>query len=172
MVPGTWEPRPSTGLVGSGVIPAEEWPSLVAGFNGGFAAMHGAFGMMVDRKVYLPARDGIATLAVYEDGSIRMGTWGKDLRQTPDMVSYRQNCPPLIENGTITAEDGQTDALGAVGLERGVPLPLGPGGHGRRQAWSMWPASRSRPIRWRGRCRGAARSTPCNWTWTNTTWPS
>jgi TolB protein len=112
MVCGTHEPKPSTGLVGSGVILREDWPSLVAGFNGGFAAMHGQYGMMVDRKVYLPARDGIATLAVYEDGSLKMGTWGKDLTLTPDMVSYRQNCPPLIENGIITAETGKLTLWG------------------------------------------------------------
>ena len=112
MIPGTIEPQPTTGLIGTGVIPQEEWGSLVAGFNGGFAAMHGKFGMMVDRKVYLPARDGIATLAVYEDGSLRMGTWGADLKQTPDMVSYRQNCPPLVENGTITAEAGKLTLWG------------------------------------------------------------
>lgn len=112
MVPGTIEPKPSTGLVGSGVIPKEDWPALVAAFNGGFAAMHGQFGMMVDRKVYLPARDGVATLAVYEDGSLRLGTWGEDLTQTPDMVSYRQNCPPLIKNGVITAETGKLTLWG------------------------------------------------------------
>mgnify|MGYP005839356855 CR=1 FL=1 len=107
MVAGTMEPHSTTGLVGPGVIPQEAWPALVASFNGGFAAMHGQYGMMVDRKVYLPARDGLATLAVYEDGSIQMGTWGKHLQRTPDMVSYRQNCPPLIENGVITAETGK-----------------------------------------------------------------
>ncbi len=112
MIPGTIEPKPTTGLVGSGVIPQEDWPGLVAGFNGGFAAMHGMFGMMVDRKVYLPARNGVATLAVYEDGSLRMGTWGVDLVQTADMVSYRQNCPPLIENGVITAETGKLTLWG------------------------------------------------------------
>jgi TolB protein len=112
MIPGTIEPEPTTGLIGTGVIPREDWSGLVAGFNGGFAAMHGKFGMMVDRKVYLPARDGIATLAVYQDGSLRMGTWGADLKQTPDMVSYRQNCPPLIENGVITAETGKLTLWG------------------------------------------------------------
>jgi Tol biopolymer transport system component len=112
VVPGTVEPRPTTGLVGSGVIAESDWPALVAAFNGGFAAMHGHFGLMVDRKVYLPARDGVATLAMYEDGSLRMGTWGKDLRQTPDMVAYRQNCPPLIENGIITAETGKLTLWG------------------------------------------------------------
>lgn len=112
VVPGTWEPRPTTGLVGSGVIPRSDWASLVAAFNGGFAAMHGQYGLMADRKVYLPAREGVATLAIYEDGSIRIGTWGKDLTQTPDMVSYRQNCPPLIENGTITAETGKLTLWG------------------------------------------------------------
>ncbi len=112
MVPGTIEPQPTTGLIGTGVIPREDWPALVAAFNGGFAAMHGKFGMMVDRKVYLPPRDGIATLAVYEDGSLRMGTWGADLKQTADMISYRQNCPPLIENGRITAETGKLTLWG------------------------------------------------------------
>ncbi len=107
MIPGTIEPKSTTGLIGTGVIPQEDWPNLVAGFNGGFAAMHGKFGMVVDRKVYLPPRDGIATLAVYDDGSLRMGTWGTDVKPSPDTVSYRQNCPPLIENGTITAETGK-----------------------------------------------------------------
>ncbi|MGQ9683291.1 MAG: phosphodiester glycosidase family protein [Anaerolineae bacterium] len=112
MIPGTIEPKPSTGLVGTGVIPREDWPFLVAGFNGGFAAMHGQYGLMVDRKVYLPPRDGIATVAVYEDGSLRMGTWGRDLVQTPDMVSFRQNCPPLVEQGRITAETGKLTLWG------------------------------------------------------------
>lgn len=112
MICGTVEPKPSTGLVGTGVIPVADWPALVAAFNGGFAAMHGNYGLMIDRKVYLPPRDGIATLAVYEDGSLRIGTWGKDLVQTPDMVSFRQNCPPLIENGTITAETGKLTLWG------------------------------------------------------------
>ncbi|HEX9118572.1 MAG TPA: phosphodiester glycosidase family protein, partial [Anaerolineae bacterium] len=112
MVAGTVEPRPATGLIGTGVIPPADRGSLVAAFNGGFAAMHGAFGLMIDRKVYLPARSGIATLAVYDDGSLRMGTWGKDLVETPDMVSFRQNCPPLIENGTITAETGKLTLWG------------------------------------------------------------
>lgn len=133
MIPGTAEPQPTTGLIGTGVIPMEDRASLVASFNGGFAAMHGAYGMMVDRKVYLPARSGIATLAVYEDGSIRMGTWGTDLVQTPDMISYRQNCPPLIEHGVITAETGKLTLWGlsvsnAVYLYRSG-LGMTAGGH-------------------------------------------
>lgn len=112
MIVGTTEPRPATGLVGSGVIPAEDWPNLVAAFNGGFAAMHGAYGMMVDRLIYLPAREGIATVAVYDDGALRLGTWGKDIAETPDMVAFRQNCPPLIEDGKITAETGKLTLWG------------------------------------------------------------
>jgi TolB protein len=107
MIAGTTEPRSTTGLVGTGIIPQADWGALVGAFNGGFAAMHGQYGMMVDRKIYLPARDGLATIALYEDGTMRMGTWGKELAQTPDMLSYRQNCPPLIENGAITAETGK-----------------------------------------------------------------
>ncbi|MHB1355770.1 MAG: DPP IV N-terminal domain-containing protein [Anaerolineae bacterium] len=112
MIVGTTEPKPATGLVGSGVIPAEDWPYLVAAFNGGFAAMHGAYGMMVDHLIYLPAREGIATVAVYEDGTLRLGTWGKEIAETPDMVAFRQNCPPLIEDGKITAETGKLTLWG------------------------------------------------------------
>ena len=78
LVGGTAEPRSTTGIVGTGVIPddPETRGSLVAAFNGGWAAMHGHYGMMIDRQVYLPARSGVATLAWYADGRLRLGVWG------------------------------------------------------------------------------------------------
>ncbi|MEW6233351.1 MAG: phosphodiester glycosidase family protein [Chloroflexota bacterium] len=106
IVHGTLEPRSTTGLVGTGMVPEDPdtRANLVATFNGGFGAMHGAYGMMVNRQIYLPPKDGLATVGVYQDGTVRLAKWGKDMSLTPDLVSFRQNCPPLIERGVINPE--------------------------------------------------------------------
>lgn len=114
LVAGTVEPRSTTGLVGTGVIPDDEATrrGLVAAFNGGWAAMHGHYGLMIDRQVFLPAKTGVATLAWYADGSLRLGVWGRDIQPSADIVSYRQNCLPLIENGAISPELGKLSLWG------------------------------------------------------------
>lgn len=114
LVAGTWEPRSTTGLVGTGMIPDDEETrrNLVAAFNGGWAAMHGAYGMMINRQIWLPPKNGIATLAWYADGRLRLGVWGKDILPSPDIVTFRQNCLPLIENGMINPELGKLSLWG------------------------------------------------------------
>jgi Tol biopolymer transport system component len=114
LVAGTAEPRSTTGLVGTGVIPDDEATrrGLVAAFNGGWAAMHGNYGLMIDRQVFLPAKNGVATLAWYADGSLRLGVWGRGIQPSADIVSYRQNCLPLIENGVISPELGKLSLWG------------------------------------------------------------
>ncbi len=106
LVPGTVEPTASqaiTALLRPGDIPAEVQTSdqLIAAFNGGFKAIHGHYGMMVDQQVIQPPVDGIATLAFYRDGQIKLGVWGRDITATLDLVAYRQNCPLLVDAGQI-----------------------------------------------------------------------
>jgi len=106
LVPGTTEPTASqviTSLLRPGDIPAEVQTSdqLLAAFNGGFKAIHGHYGMMVDQVVIQPPLDGIATLAFYGDGQIKLGAWGRDITTTLNLVSYRQNCPLLVDAGQI-----------------------------------------------------------------------
>ena len=48
---------------------------LVGAFNGGFQALHGEFGMMAEGRVYLPPKPWAATVAVFEDGRVGMGSW-------------------------------------------------------------------------------------------------
>ena len=33
-----------------------------------------------------------------------IGTWGQDMGPSPDIVAFRQNCPPIIQNGQISPE--------------------------------------------------------------------
>lgn len=110
LVAGTTEPRPMDGIPGPGQIPLSVQKSgkLLAAWNGGFLTLHGAFGMMVNRRMILPPREGLATIALYEDGRIRLGMWGRDFATSPDLVSFRQNGPMLIDQGRVKGNDFST----------------------------------------------------------------
>jgi hypothetical protein len=114
IVAGTEEPVSATGETGTGAIPRkpELLTRLVGAFNGGFQAVHGEFGMMADGRVYLPPKPWAATVAVFEDGHVGMGSWPgpQDRRAGYDearavaeipagMVSFRQNLTSLVEDG-------------------------------------------------------------------------
>ena len=76
---GTIDPElKGTAIPGrKGIIPAPDFKPdvLLATFNGGFKGEHGAFGAMSDGIVAIPPRDGLATVAMYEDGTIKIGEW-------------------------------------------------------------------------------------------------
>jgi hypothetical protein len=105
MMPGFLEPSHSAAVVaafpGLGTTPPADKALLVAAFNGGFKAVNGHYGMMVDGVTVLPPKAGLATLAIYKDGHVALGVWGKDILPSPDIVAFRQNCPPILEGGQI-----------------------------------------------------------------------
>jgi hypothetical protein len=70
--------------------------------------------MMVDGVTILPPQQGIATLAVYRDGSVRIGAWGREITATNDLIAYRQNCPLLLDAGQInpSVNDGSRKEWG------------------------------------------------------------
>ncbi len=105
VVPGTLEPAHPSGIAQAipyvGMVPPSDQGILVAAFNGGFKAIHGHYGMMVDGFTLLPPINGIGTIALYKDGSVQMGAWNQDLLPSPDIIAFRQNCPPLIDQGQL-----------------------------------------------------------------------
>ncbi len=98
---GTEEPAAPNGPPRSGEMPPSDKVAniLLAAFNGGFKARHGEFGAMMDGVIYLPPRQGLGTLVIYKDGSVRLGEWGKDVSMNPGIVSLRQNGPLVIQAG-------------------------------------------------------------------------
>ena len=88
---------------GTGKIPSADLAPerLLAAFNGGFKYEHGAFGAMADGYTSAPPRNSLGTLAIYQDGHVRMGVWGEDITASPEMVAFRQNGPLVIHNGTL-----------------------------------------------------------------------
>jgi hypothetical protein len=105
MMAGVREPVSTTGLKGLGEVPREgeragDIERLVGAFNGAFQALHGEWGMAIDRQYYLRPRPYGATVATYDDGSTAMGTWPDPVGEMPEgMRDMRQNVHPLVENG-------------------------------------------------------------------------
>jgi hypothetical protein len=100
---GLKEPAKPGGPHGWGLIPEEDKQpgKLLAAFNGGFIFEHGNYGAMAAGVYPIALRHGLATLAIYEDGAVRIGEWGSDLKEGENYIALRQNAPPIIHNGEI-----------------------------------------------------------------------
>jgi hypothetical protein len=110
MEAGTEDPKPLTGGHGPGRIPRDPAVAsrVVAAFNGAFKTEHGNYGMMVNRRILLPPQPNAATVVVLKDQRVGFGTWGDTHDVTglrgirdEDIVSFRQNLDPLVDNGEI-----------------------------------------------------------------------
>ena len=101
-VPGTEHPGGDRGVKGAGIIPASEYKSLVAAFNGGFQGPHGGYGMWAEGREFRPLRNGLASIAVLSDGTIQLGEWGRTLSWDDKMVAVRQNAVLLVENCEVS----------------------------------------------------------------------
>lgn len=82
LVSGTVEPKAVTPAgrryaLGQGRIPEAHRGLAIAGFNGGFKAEHGHYGMMVDSVQLLPPRPRSCTVLKQRDGRLRVGTWSE-----------------------------------------------------------------------------------------------
>lgn len=97
---GIEDPKPLTGARGEGRIPREPKILLraVGAFNGAFKTTHGEYGMMVNRRVLLPPKAGAATVMVRSDGRAGFGTWPESATIPSDILSFRQNLEPLVED--------------------------------------------------------------------------
>ena len=112
---GTVDPGGFRGVKGTGTIPTEAQTGLIAAWNGGFKGPHGSFGMYSDGTEYVPLRNGLASICVMKDGTIKMGEWGTDISWDPNMASCRQNVVLLVHNGEVSKRTGEgNDTWGYV----------------------------------------------------------
>ncbi len=98
------EPSLPDGPKGNGLIPEQDREAgvLLAAFNGGFRAANGHFGAMADGVVALPPKSEMATVGIYHSGEVRIGSWGENISDTPDIQAWRQNCRLIIQDGKIS----------------------------------------------------------------------
>lgn len=103
LIAGTTEPLSEKVTLAErpGIVPTNEHADLIAVFNGGFKALHGQYGMMLDGKIFLPPRDIACTVGLYRDGTIRIRTWPQISSTQSDMLAYRQTPPCLVEQDVL-----------------------------------------------------------------------
>ncbi|HZE04553.1 MAG TPA: hypothetical protein VE127_04970 [Solirubrobacteraceae bacterium] len=82
---------------------------LVAAFNGGFMMSAAEGGYYTQGRMIDPLRRGAASLVIYADGSVKVGSWGSGLSMTPKVVAVRQNLVPLVAGGRPTRRAQSAD---------------------------------------------------------------
>lgn len=109
MQAGFEDPEPATGPPGEGHLPedAATVSRVVATFNGAFKSTHGKYGMMVNRRVLLPPIAEAATVAITADNQVAFGSWPTSTAIPDDLISFRQNLDPLIEDGKLNPSGRQ-----------------------------------------------------------------
>jgi len=101
MQAGYEDPKPTTGSPGEGHLPQDPavYERVVGTFNGAFKTQHGAYGMMVNRRVLLPPVKGGATVVVTDAAEVGLGSWPQTDEIPANILSFRQNLDPLVEDG-------------------------------------------------------------------------
>jgi hypothetical protein len=112
-VTGTLETASTAKVYRSGAIPDNDRQPgiLLAAFNGGFQTRHGNYGAMYDSVVLVPPRPDIATLALYQDGSVAIMPWDAKLNDTKEVKSWRQNAAILVHNSEINPDSTNKNKL-------------------------------------------------------------
>jgi hypothetical protein len=113
--PGTAQPGGS-GWSNPPYVPTSDRSALLATFNSGFTLQDARGGYYQDGRTVAPLRPGAASLVLYSDGHVALGSWGSDVGMTPAVVAVRQNLDLMVDGGkvapdidsTVTAKWGKT----------------------------------------------------------------
>jgi hypothetical protein len=88
---GTWPQPPDVTDAGLSTI--------VAAFNGGFRMADAHGGFYLDGRQAVLLRPGAASIVVYSDGRINIGSWGSEVTMTPKVTAVLQNLVPIVDHG-------------------------------------------------------------------------
>ncbi len=118
MVGGTAHPGGDLGVKGPGAITqGDVGKELLLAWNGGFQGPHGSFGMVAEGKQYRQLRNGLASVGITKEGTLKMGEWGRSIGTADELVAVRQNAVLLVDNCEVskrTAEGNDTWGYVAV----------------------------------------------------------
>jgi Phosphodiester glycosidase len=108
--PGHWKAEPW--------IPPGTRTGLLATFNGGFKLDTSGGGFYLNGVTRGALANGAASVVYYRNGTIKIGTWGSEVRMTPNVVGVRQNLKLIVDHGRVPAAVNQ-DVLGSWGATLG-----------------------------------------------------
>jgi hypothetical protein len=107
LVPGAYEPGGVWAQ--TPYINSAQLPNAVAAFNGGFRMQDSHGGFYLDGREAVPLHSGAASMVIYDNGRIDIGSWGSEVSMTPDVVSVLQNVVLLVDHGQLAPDATYTD---------------------------------------------------------------
>lgn len=113
LVPGLSEPE-SNLPPGRAEVPLKDRSRLLATFNGGFKTKDGHGGFIAGGKTYVSPKAGLASVAVYRNGHVELGSWGSEIKPSSHIVYLRQNLPLIVDHGTLNPQINNSLAWGTT----------------------------------------------------------
>ena len=107
LVPGAYEPGGSWAQ--TPYINSAQEPNAVAAFNGGFRVQDARGGFFLDGTTEVRLRSGAASMVIYSDGHIDIGTWGSEVGTSPNVVAVLQNLVLLVDGGQLASSATYSD---------------------------------------------------------------
>jgi hypothetical protein len=99
--PGVEDPGPGHWKASTWLPPGTR-RGLLATFNGGFKLDSAGGGFYLNGKHKGALVKGAASVVYYRDGTIKIGSWGRELGMTSNVVGVRQNLKLLIDHGQVS----------------------------------------------------------------------
>ncbi|HEY2277395.1 MAG TPA: hypothetical protein VGI00_03520, partial [Streptosporangiaceae bacterium] len=100
--PGAEDPGPGHWKASTWIQPGTR-KGLLATFNGGFKLDAAGGGFYLNGAHKRALVRGAASVVYYRNGTIKIGSWGRELRMTPDVAGVRQNLKLLVDHGKVPA---------------------------------------------------------------------
>ena len=100
--PGAEDPGPGHWKASTWIPPGTR-KGLLATFNGGFKLDSAGGGFYLNGAHKGALVNGAASVVYYRNGTIKIGSWGRELRMTPDVAGVRQNLKLLVDHGKVPA---------------------------------------------------------------------
>jgi hypothetical protein len=99
LVPGAYEPGGTWAQ--TPYINSAQLPFAVAAFNGGFRLQDAHGGFYLDGTTAVPLRNGVASIVIYSDGRLDIGTWGSEVSMSSNVVAVLQNLALMVDGGHL-----------------------------------------------------------------------
>ena len=115
--PGAEDPGPGNWKAKS-YVPAGTRTGLLATFNGGFKLDTAGGGFYLNGTTRGSLTSGAASVVYHRDGTIRIGSWGSEVRMSRAVAGVRQNLRLIVDHGRVPAAVNQ-DVLGSWGATLG-----------------------------------------------------
>jgi hypothetical protein len=97
--PGNWKAQPW--------VPPGTRTGLIGTFNGGFKINTSGGGFYLNGATSGTLTKGAASVVYYRNGTIKIGTWGTEVRMTGNVVGVRQNLKLIVDHGHVPSSVNQ-----------------------------------------------------------------